>query len=372
MNSLDRWRLVLGKYAEKQLPQPLDAQARRMEVALDFLYGREYQGRGVRSQVRPGTLDPSQLNVPKWLNEVRELFPRDVVEVIEKHAMDRYGLTELITDKQTLERMEPNMDLLKALLTFRSQLSGEVLDTARRIIREVVEEIRRRFESDVRRALAGRMNRLRHGPRSAARNFDWRGTLRKNLKHYDAAKGRLVLQDPLFFERNTRRLPWQVILCIDQSGSMADSVIHAAVMSGILAGLPLVRLKLVVFDTSVVDLSDQVEDTVEVLMRVQLGGGTHIAQALRYCEGLIENPHRTVMVLVSDFCEGGSPAELLAICRRLRESGVRLLGLAALDANVNPLYDRQMAEALTEVGMEVAALTPNHFADWLARVLDSK
>jgi Mg-chelatase subunit ChlD len=372
VNTLSRWRLVLGRFSEKQLNAPLSGREARMEAALDFLYSREYKGRGVRDRPQAGSLDPSQLNVPTWLGEVRDLFPRDVVEVIEKHALDRYGLTELVTDKETLEKLEPNMELLKTLLTFRGHLQGEVLHTARRIIRQVVEEIKRKLEAEVRRALSGRLNRFRHSPQKAAQNFDWRGTIRRNLKHYDAKRQQIVLQDPRFFARNTRLLPWHVILCVDQSGSMADSVIHSAVMAGILAGLPLIRVKLVVFDTNVVDLSEHVDDPVEVLMSVQLGGGTNIGQALNYCETLIENPHRTVLALVSDFCEGAAPGVMLGTCRRLREGGVKLIGLASLDQSASPIHDHHMAEQLAETGMEIAALTPKHFAEWLAKIVNSR
>lgn len=372
MNTQTRWRLVLGRFAEKRLPGGMSTREKRMEAALDYLYSREYTGRGVRDRGGAGSLDPSQLNVPTWLSEVRELFPRETVEIIEKHALDRYGMTELVTDKETLEKLEPNMELLKTLLTFRGHLQGEVLNTARRIIRSVVEELKRKLEAEVRRALSGQLNRFRHSPQKAAKNFDWRGTIRRNLKNYDSTRRQIILQEPRFFARNTRLLPWQVILCVDQSGSMADSVIHSAVMAGILAGLPTVRVKIVVFDTSVVDLSDHVDDPVEVLMSVQLGGGTNIGAALTYCEGLIENPHRTVLALVSDFCEGAPPNVMLGACARMKEAGVRLLGLASLDQTATPIYDHAMAERLVETGMDVAALTPKHFAEWLAKVIRSR
>jgi Mg-chelatase subunit ChlD len=367
--ALTRWRLVLGHFASDRLTTPLSARDQRMEAALDFLYSREYAGRGVRERSQSGSLDPSQLSVPSWLGEVRELFPRETVEIIEKHALDRYGLTEILTDAETLEKLEPSMDLLKALLTFREHLHGPALDAARRIIRQVVEEIRRKLEAEVRRSLSGRLNRFRHSPQKVAQNFDWRGTLKRNLKYFDPEEQRLVLQDPRFFARNTRHLPWDVILCVDQSGSMADSVIHSAVMAGILVSLPVLRVKLVVFDTAVVDLSDHLEDPVEVLMSVQLGGGTDIGQALSYCEQLVENPRRTVLVLVSDFCEGAAPAVMLGVVRRMREAGVRLLGLASLDQSTQPIYDEAMAARLADLGMEIAALTPKHLAEWLAKVV---
>ena len=372
MNTHNRWRLVLGRFAEKRLGGDMSGRDARREAALDYLYSREYKGRGVRERIQPGTLDPSAINIPTWLGEVRELFPRETVEIIERHALDRYGLTELVTDKETLEKLEPSMELLKMLLTFRGHLQGEVLATARRIIRQVVEELKRKLEAEVRRALAGRLNRFRHSPQKVVQNFDWRDTIRRNLKHYDAANRRLVLHEPRFFSRNTRLLPWQVILCVDQSGSMANSVIHSAVMAGILAGLPAVRVKIVVFDTSVVDLSQHVDDPVEVLMSVQLGGGTDIGSALRYCEGLIENPHRTVLALVSDFCEGAPPNIMLAACQRMHEAGVKLIGLASLDQTASAIFDHAMAERLSDTGMEIAALTPKHFAEWLARVIQSR
>ncbi|HWB61606.1 MAG TPA: VWA domain-containing protein [Chthoniobacteraceae bacterium] len=366
---LVRWRLILGHYSKEQIRVGLNARQQRLETALDYLYSREYTGRGMRERGGPGSLDASQLTVPKWLGEVRSLFPKETVEVIEKHALDRYNLTELVTDKETLSKLEPNMDLLRLLLTFRGHLKGDVLVEARRIIRHVVEELKQRFATDVRRALSGKVNRFRRSPIKVAQNFDWRSTIRRNLKNYDATRKQLMVDELLFFSRIQRRLPWQVILCIDQSGSMSSSVIHSAVMAGILAGLPMLKVSLVVFDTSVVDLTGYVDDPVEVLMNVQLGGGTDIGQAVAYCEGLVENPRRSVVVLISDFCEGAPPRKLIQSCARLRESGVKLLGLAALDETANPVYDIKMAERLAAAGMDIAALTPKQLAEWLAKVL---
>lgn len=371
-DALRRWRLVLGKYSNNALNHSLDGASQRADRALDYLYSREYSGRGLRPEGGPrgpGSLDASQLTVPHWLNEVRELFPRDAAEVVERHALDRYQMTELITDPRTLERLEPNTDLLRMLLTFRGQLKGPVLAVARRIVRNVVEEIKRRIEADVRRTLAGRLNRLRHSPIPIRQNFDARGTLRANLKNYDADTRRLIIDRVRFFDRNTRRLPWSVVLCVDQSGSMAESVIHSAIMASILAGLPSVSVKLVVFDTAVVDLSEHVTDPVEALMSIQLGGGTDIGKAMRYCEQLIDNAQRTALILVTDFCEGASPAELVNVCRRLASARVRLLGLASLDMQAEPAYDKAMAARLTQAGMEIAALTPNRLAEWLVRII---
>jgi Mg-chelatase subunit ChlD len=178
------------------------------------------------------------------------------------------------------------------------------------------------------------------------------------------------VEQPRFFNRVKRHLPWEIILCIDQSGSMASSVIHSAVLAGILAGLQSVRVRLVIFDTAVVDLSEHVSDPVEVLMSVQLGGGTNIGQAMRYCEQLVSQPRRTIVVLITDFCEGAEPRVLVATCKRLLGAGVKLLGLASLDADANAYYDAQMAGRLVAEGMEIAALTPQQLAHWLAEVMN--
>lgn len=370
--SLARWRLVLGKYAQPKMPDCLSSEQQRMANALDLLYSREYKGRGVRQEqtLQPGSLDPSQLNVPHWLSEIRELFPKQTCERITAHAVDRYQMTELVQDPKTLASLEPSVELLGAVLSLKGQMRGPVLAEARRLIARVVEEIRRKLEREIKNAIAGRLNRFRRSTLKIARNFDARETIRRNLKNWNSSLQKLIVEQPRFFSRVKRHLPWEVILCIDESGSMTDSVIHSTVMAGILSGLPAVRVKLVIFDTSIVDLSDRASDPVEVLMSVQLGGGTNIGQAVRYCEQLVTNPRRTIMVLVTDFCEGPDPRPLIAACRRIHESGVKLIGLAALDSQANAFFDRQLAERLAAVGMEIAALTPLELAKWLAEVMN--
>ena len=218
-------------------------------------------------------------------------------------------------------------------------------------------------------ALTGTRNRFASSPLKNIRNFDWRRTIRENLKNYDTERRVLVAERLRFHARSRRRFPWTIVLCVDQSGSMVSSVIYSAVMAAIIAGLPSLKLHLVVFDTAIVDLTDRASDPVEVLLSVQLGGGTDIGRAVTYCEQLILQPTRTVLVLVSDFCEGASPARLISAVRRLAEARVTLLGLAALDERAVPDFDRGMAGRLADVGMKIAALTPERFADWLAEVI---
>jgi Mg-chelatase subunit ChlD len=384
-----RWRLVLGRFAEPSLGSlgGVDSKQSRMDRVLDYLYGREYRGRGVRggdpgrqgrgpgkdgdgdSDSRYGGSEESVLAVPEWIQQVRELFPNDTAEIIERHALDRYGMTELVTDADVLKKLEPSYELLKAVLAFKGMMKGEVLEVARRVVRQVVEELRRKLAKEVRQALWGRLNKQRRSQLKVLRNLDWRRTIRANLKHYDKERKQIILGSLHFFSRVNHHMPWHIVMAVDCSGSMLDSVIHSAVMAGIFKGLPALRVSLIAFDTAVVDLSDQVDDPTELLMAVQLGGGTDIDKALRYCESLVRSPTRTVVILVTDFFEGGNPNGMVATIKRLCESRVRVIGLAALDAVAQPAYDRQMAERCVAAGAEVAALTPQRLAEWLGRIL---
>jgi len=343
----------------------------KLDQCLEYLYGREYQGRGLARRRNPeaGSLDPSQLRALDWLNRARELFPNDTFERVQNQALDRYGMTELLSDPATLNRLEPNPGLAKALMGMRGQMSPELREAARALIAKVVQQITERLRPELIQALSGKRNRLRRSAHASAANFDWRATIDANLKHYDRDRKQLIIERPRFNARQRRRLPWDVVLLIDQSASMLDSVMHSAITASILASLPGVRVSLLIFDTQVVDLSHLAADPVEVLMTVQLGGGTNIGKAMVAAEALVRQPTRTVVALISDFCEGAAPRTLLNSVARLSEVGVKLLGLAALDQAQAPIYDQHMARQLVARGMPVAALTPQRFAQWLAEVM---
>ncbi|MDH6592417.1 hypothetical protein M2165_002306 [Variovorax sp. TBS-050B] len=370
--TLRRWRLILGRYAAQPLAQtPFSPNDWKLDQALEYLYGREYEGRGLaRPAGGPGSLDPSQLRAVDWLNRSRKLFPQEVFERMQTQAIDRYQLTELLADPAVLRSLDATPGLAKALLGMRGRLSGQMRDAVREVIQKTVDEITRKLRNDFVNALVGRRNRMRRSHIRSAQNFDARATIAANLRHYDVSRGQLVIERPRFNARVKRNLPWDVVLCVDQSGSMMDSVIYSAVIAGIMSSLPAVRVKLVVFDTSVVDLTHLAHDPVEVLLTVQLGGGTDIGRAVAYCESLVGNPQRTVFALISDFMEGAAPGPLVAAVQRMAQARVTLLGLAALDESANPVYDRQMAQRLANHGMHVAALTPTHFAHWLAEVMN--
>ncbi|MFK7889019.1 MAG: VWA domain-containing protein [Gammaproteobacteria bacterium] len=363
-----RWRLALGRYASAHLGG-LGKQDGQMDQALDYLYSREYQKRGVTGQRGPGSLDPTQMNAIKWLGQARSLFPDSVFETLQDHALDRYGLTDLLDDPKTLEALEPNQDLLKVLLGFHGRAQPEVKDKLRQVADQVIREILERLRSEVQRAFSGRRNRFRRSNVPSAANFDWRATVRANLKNYDRSSGRIVADHVFFNSRERRRLPWRVVLCVDQSGSMTDSLIYSAVMAAILAGLPGVLVNMVLFDTSILDVSDRLTDPLETLLSVQLGGGTNIGAAMTYCEKFIDNGERTIFVLISDFEEGASPRALFASAARMNEARVKMLGLTALDDGGGAYFDPRVAGRMSELGMRIGSMTPDRFAQWLAEVI---
>ena len=367
---LVRWRLVLGSEAEEGLGCKLEGMSADRDRALEFLYGREHGAhKNIRRQKdRKGTLDESHLTVPEWINLVHELFPRKTIERLERDALERYQIDEIVTNPELLKRAHPSPTLLKAVLHTRHLMNQEVLALARELVRKVVDDLMEKLARPIRSAFLGAIDRNQRTRLKVAKNFDAKTTIRRNLKRFDPEKKQLAIETPYFFSRIRRQADrWQVIILVDESGSMLDSVIHAAVTAAIFFGIKTLRTHLCIFDTTVLDLTDRCQDPVETLMKVQLGGGTDIGSALAYAATLVDNPRRTIVVLITDFYEGAPVNRLIGVARGLIESGVTLLGLAALDSRAEPNYDKATAGKLVALGAHVAAMTPGELADWVAK-----
>ncbi|MEV0132688.1 VWA domain-containing protein [Dactylosporangium sp. NPDC050688] len=367
--ALERWRLVLGEPGRSVMDGgQLSAAGAGRDAALDWLYGRDedLERRGIR-QPRHGSDGPSLVTTVDWLDGITTLFPKETVERLQRDAVERYQIHDVVTDPAVLARIEPNPTLLKAVLRTKHLMNPDVLLLARRIVETVVRQLMERLATQVRHAFSGA--RSRSASRfKVARNFDIRRTLRANLRHYRPQERKVYVETAYFVARTRRHLErWQVILLVDQSGSMTGSVIHSAVTAACLWGLPGVKTHLVAFDTAVVDLTADVDDPVELLMKVQLGGGTDIAQAMAYGAGLIEQPRRTILVLISDLYEGAGRGErLVRLVRDLAGQGTKVLCLAALDEDADPAYDRDMGQRLADAGAAVGAMTPGELAAFVA------
>lgn len=373
-----RWRLVMGSGSE-QMCGGLSAEEQAQDCALGFLYDREYgKGRNVRGRGgregdgaaggdRSAGLGESQLTVPDWINQIHTLFPKKTIERLEKDALERYQLDEMVTNPDVLARAQPNQSLLKAVLRTKHLMNQQVLAMAQRLVRSVVQELVEKLARDVRNPFLGSVDRRRRSFLKIAKNFDVETTIRRNLKHYDPQRRRVIIETPFFYSRIRRQTDrWQLIILVDESGSMLDSVIYSAVTAAVFWGINCLKTHLVLFDTSVVDVTADCTDPVETLMKVQLGGGTDIANAMEYGASLVENPRRTIVVLITDFYEGGSARRLLQITKGLVDSGATVLGLAALDDRAEPNYDRELAAHMVQLGAHVGAMTPGELAEWVA------
>ena len=361
-----RWRLVLGEGSEAAFGGCLSDTDMKRDLALGYLYSREYNTRNVRGNNRQGSLDDSQITIPEWINDVHDLFPGKTIERLERDALERYEIQELVTNPELLQRATPSVTLLKAVLHTKHLMNQNVLAMARQLVRRVVDELMQKLARQVQSPLFGIRDRQHRSYRKVARNFDVKTTIRRNLRHFDTSRGLLIIQDPIFNSRiRTNADRWQVIILVDESGSMINSVIHSSIVASIFWGIKVLKTHLVLFDTNIVDVTEDCNDPVEMLMKVQLGGGTDIGKALSYAQTLIDNPRKAIVILITDFYEGADPQRLLGTTHAIVESGAKLLGLAALDEQAKPNYDKSLAQRMVNLGAEVAAMTPGELAAWV-------
>lgn len=358
--SLLRWRLALGPGIEKIDPGmslsglgPCDGldgkQTGALDDALDFLYDPDRKA---------GGSSRGQAYVPEWLGRIREFFTDEVVAMVQKDAIERKGLTQLLFEPETLPYLEPNVELVTTLMSARGLVPDEAKTIAREIVKKVVDELRRQLENEVRTAILGAMRRGEHSPLKVLRNMDWKRTIRSNLKGWDTENQRLIPERLYFWANHQRKHEWDVIMLVDQSGSMASSVVYSSVMAAIFASLNVLRTRLVVFDTEVVDLTPILVDPVEVLFTAQLGGGTDIDRAVAYGQTLIERPDRTLFLVVTDLFEGGNRESLVRRFRELVDSRCKAMCLLALTDGGTPSYDAELARELGALGVPCFGCTP--------------
>ena len=355
---LERWRLILGGEADGTDIE-LAGSSLEMDRALSMLYGDRKRGGSGR-----GT--PA---VARWLGDIRKYFPSSVVRVMQKDAMTRLNMKSLLLEPEMLDAVEPDVNLVANLISLGSVIPEETKETARMVVRKVVDALMRRLEEPLRSAVTGAINRAERNRRPRHAEIDWPSTIRANLKHYQAAHRTVIPETLVGFGRKARRSQRDVILAIDQSGSMAESIVYSSIFGAVMASLPAVSTRLVVFDTEVVDLTEKLDDPVDVLFGVRLGGGTFINKAVAYCQSLVREPRKTIMVLISDLYEGGIEDELMVRAAALLESGVQLIVLLALSDSGHPCYDETLAAKLSGLGAPCFACSPDRFPELMAAAI---
>ena len=362
-----RWRLAVGG-EDDQLP----AGDQRLSAALNMLYGDdEDSGIAKGGQKRRAGLGRSMPAVSKWMGDIREFFPSPVVQIVQKDAFERLGLQQMLMEPEFLEVLEADVDLVANLISLRGVMPEKTKDAAREVIAKVVAELMERLERKTAEALRGALDKTKRTSRPRYSDIDWPRTIQKNLHTWQEDYQTVIPERLVGFLRKQRRLVDldEVVLCVDQSGSMAPSVIYASIFSAVMASLPVVKTKLVCFDTAILDLTEQLQDPVEVLFGVQLGGGTDINQAVAYCEDRIENPTKSHLILITDLYEGGNAEELVARVGRLMGIGVNVIVLLALSDRGKPAYDPNLSGKIAALGAPVFACTPDQFPDLMATAL---
>lgn len=370
---LTRWRLVLGGDAATCThgcagacvweSVDLGPDDRQRDAALNDLYG---------APSRRGGLGGSAPKVARWLGDIRTYFPSSVVQVMQGDAMERLGLRQLLLEPEMLRTVQPDISLVSTLMGLSRVIPEHSKETARAVVRAVTDDLQQRLRAATVQAVTGALDRSARTRRPRLQDVDWRRTIAANLKHYQP-EYRTVVPDRLVgYAHRSTQVERDIIVAIDQSGSMAASIVYASVFAAVLASLRSVRTRLVAFDTAVVDLSEELEDPVDVVFGVQLGGGTDINGALAYCQGLIRQPHDTIVVLISDLYEGGIAEEMVRRCRSIVDSGATMIALLALSDDGAPSYDADHAAALAALGIPSFACTPDLFPDLMAAAIERR
>jgi len=352
-----RWRLILGGL-DDGTGCTLTGSDLGMDRVLEALYDPD----------RKAGLGSSSPNVSRWLGDIREYFPASVVRVLQSDAMDRLQLRQMLLEPEMLASAEPDINLVSALLSLRSVIPNRTKETARLVVRKVVEELLRQLESPTRQAVTGALNRSARNRRPRHQEMDWDRTIRANLRHYQPDFRTIIPEARIGFGRKRSSLR-DLILCVDQSGSMAASVVYSSVFGAVLASIPSVTTRMIVFDTSVVDLTEDLKDPVDLLFGIQLGGGTDIHRALNYCQSVITRPTDTVLVLISDLYEGGDSAKMIKRAASLVASGVKVVALLSLSDQGAPSFDHSVAANFASLGIPSFACTPDAFPDLMAVAL---
>ena len=382
MERLRRWRLVLGGGEANGIEggcnttEGLEGQAeeaggqgqqlnlgsgdREMDQALAALYDG--------GKKRRGGLQKSAPNVARWLGDIRKYFPSSVVRVMQQDALERLNLHQMLLEPEMLEAVEADVHLVANLMSLNGVIPETTKETARLVVGKVVDELMRKLHTPMQQAITGSLNRSRRNHRPRHNEIDWHRTIRANLKHYQPDYATIIPERRIGFGRKRSALK-DIVLCVDQSGSMATSVVYASIFAAVLASIPAVRTQMVVFDTAVVDMTEKLEDPIDILFGTQLGGGTDINRAIAYCQGTIRQPQDTILILISDLYEGGNNASLLKRMATLVSSGVQVITLLALNDEGAPCFDHHNAAAFAQLGSPTFACTPDQFPDLMAAAI---
>src|SRR6266566_780945 len=318
---LRRWRLLLGKETEKSEGNGAGKPGQGCSEGEGFDLAKSDRGmdsvlEALYESDRSAGLGSSSPNIARWLGDIRTYFPSSAVRAMQQDALQRLNLTQILMEPEILETVDADVHLVATLLSLSKVIPEKTKDTARHVVRKVVNEL------------------------------EGHGHKRSSLR--------------------------DIVLCVDQSGSMAASLVYSGIFGAVLASIRAVSTRMIVFDTAVADLTDDLQDPVDLLFGTQLGGGTDINRALAYCQQIITRPAQTILILITDLYEGGSKQEMLRRAAELVASGVQVICLLALSDKGTPSFDQGNAAKLASLGIPSFACTPDLFPDMMAAAIQKQ
>lgn len=355
---LQKWRLILGRAADEAGTVALGAGDAEMDRTVEALYESD----------RRGGLGSSSPQVSQWLEDVYAYFPKPMAKLMVQDALGQLGIRELLKEPELFRQVEPSVELVGLILSLKGAVPEQALEAARSLIRRLSEQLQQQLRVPMQQSIRGALTQVQSERRPRAEEVNWLRTIRKNLRHYQP-EHKTIIPERLVGNRRLRRSLKQVVLLVDQSASMASSVVYAGILGGIMATVPSLQTAFIAFDTSVVDLSEQLDDPVELLFSMQLGGGTDIQQAMHYARRYLDRPADTTLVLLSDLFEGAPEELLVELVREYRQMGVQIIVLLALNDRGTPAYDEQLARRLAALGVPAFACTPQLFPGMMAAAL---
>ncbi len=352
-----RWSLALGNAKEATVdPEDLDA-----HQVLNQLYNDKQKE----------SLKRSMPKLHKWNSQLQKSFPTGVVELVQKDAIEKYQLRKLLLDDSYLEKVEPNIGLLSNLLLLKKYFKGNTLNGLYRLIDRMASEMTKKLRPELIRTIGHQHGQTQRLFRLGDAKINWERTLLENLQHYQSSIGTIIPQKFFGQLRRSKRIK-RLFILVDQSASMAESLIFASLYASILSKIPSLQTQFVVFDTDVVDLSEYLDDVVELIMQAQLGGGTDISKALVYAAEQMEIPEESILILISDLFDGYDDHRVLMTLKSITAKGTKVICLLALNEQGTPVYNHGLAQQAISIDIPSFACSIDQFPIVMAQALNAE
>jgi len=354
-----KWRLILGPEAEENSDLLKNETDQKQDQALTLLFENASKNQLKRSRPR--------LN--DWLRDIRDLFTPDQVLFLQKEAIESLDLKSLLFEKETIQNLTPDIELIKTILLLKDQIPEENLVDVKNLVKSYAEEIEEKIEWGIKNSfqLHHEKGDLTYHPRR--HEIDWKKTIKKNLRHFQPDLNTILINQKMGYEKRRHGFP-EIFLVVDSSASMSESMIYSAIIASVLAHIRTINTRLILFDSDFVDLTEQLNDVVELLFNIQLGGGTNIVQPLMYMQNQIRNSDESYLFLISDLFDNFDDQRVYDILYKMAEQNIETHCILSMDQQGKSHYNKPLAQQLTNSGIPCYSSSPDQFGDTLQKALN--